>query len=169
MPTFVIAYNTPYELAYIKKLYAQGVANGVKGLRIIEHDEALLMEPGLNPNVKAALYAPFIKDIILPCKIFLNNAFSSDKCINFGGKSSSRIYHIARVGPDFYEVEDGDHVGTDPTTLENLKEAGHRSVPAIDFCEAIHEYAGVRPNTIVSLPAFLHHSGCEKQFSSDGM
>lgn len=231
MPTFVIAYNTPYELVYIKKLYAQGVANGVKGLRIIEHDEALLMEPGLNPNVKAALYAPgsaivnpweyciamaetAVKngvEIKLESKVTAieksdgyftvttsSGVFEARYVVNAGGAFSAEIYALVGgkgviqknfagqyyvldksqgekirsiifpcpdergtkgicvtptvhgnllVGPDFYEVEDGDHVGTDPTTLKNLKEAGHRSVPAIDFCEAIHEYAGVRPNT----------------------
>lgn len=39
-------------------LLAQGEQNGVGGLRIVEHDELLSMEPNVNPEVQCALYAP---------------------------------------------------------------------------------------------------------------
>lgn len=42
----------------LEKLLAQGHANGVPGLRIVEHDELLEMEPNLSDEVVAALYAP---------------------------------------------------------------------------------------------------------------
>lgn len=42
----------------LEALYDQGIANGVKGLRIIERDELLEMEPNLKDEVVAALYAP---------------------------------------------------------------------------------------------------------------
>ncbi|MBD5551751.1 MAG: NAD(P)/FAD-dependent oxidoreductase [Lachnospiraceae bacterium] len=231
MPTFIIAYDTPHELAYIEKLYERGVANGVKGLRIVDRDEALALEPGLNPNIRAALYAPgsgivnpweyciamaetavrngaevklesevtaiekkddyFVVTTstgIYEARYVVNaaGAFSADVYALVGGKDliqknyAGQYYILDKsqgeklhsiifpcpdergtkgicvtptvhgnllVGPDFYEVQDGDHVGTDPATLENLKEAGHRSVPGVDFREVIHEYAGVRPNT----------------------
>lgn len=51
------------------------------------------------------------------------------------------------VGPDAFEVRDGDSVGTVAETLPKLKTSGHRSVPGIDFRQIIHEYAGVRPAT----------------------
>lgn len=51
------------------------------------------------------------------------------------------------VGPDAFAVKGADDVATDPERLHRLQEAGHRSVPAIDFRQIIHEYAGVRPNT----------------------
>ena len=42
----------------LEKLLAQGHANGVPDLRIVEHDELLKMEPNLSDDVVAALYAP---------------------------------------------------------------------------------------------------------------
>ena len=40
------------------KLYENGVANGVKGLRIVERDELVQMEPNISDAAVAALYAP---------------------------------------------------------------------------------------------------------------
>lgn len=40
------------------KLYENGVANGVKGLRIVERDELVQMEPNISDEAVAALYAP---------------------------------------------------------------------------------------------------------------
>ena len=40
------------------KLYENGVANGVKGLRIVERDELVELEPNISDDVVAALYAP---------------------------------------------------------------------------------------------------------------
>ncbi len=40
------------------KLYENGVANGVKGLRILEREELVAMEPNISDEAVAALYAP---------------------------------------------------------------------------------------------------------------
>lgn len=40
------------------KLYENGVANGVKGLRIVEREELLQLEPNISDEAVAALYAP---------------------------------------------------------------------------------------------------------------
>lgn len=42
----------------LQKLYEQGLANGVPGLKILGRKEALEMEPNLSENTVAALYAP---------------------------------------------------------------------------------------------------------------
>lgn len=42
----------------VEKLLAQGRANGVEGLRIVEREELLAMEPSLNPAAVCALEAP---------------------------------------------------------------------------------------------------------------
>ena len=42
----------------IERLRLRGEKNGVSGLRIVEHDELLSMEPSLNPQVVCALYVP---------------------------------------------------------------------------------------------------------------
>ena len=42
----------------LRELYEKGQKNGVKGLRILSGEEAKAMEPNLNDQVYAALYAP---------------------------------------------------------------------------------------------------------------
>ena len=42
----------------VEKIYRRGIANGVKGLRIVEKDELMQMEPNLNSELSCALYAP---------------------------------------------------------------------------------------------------------------
>lgn len=42
----------------LQKLYEQGVANGVKELRILEREELKRLEPNVSGNAVAALYAP---------------------------------------------------------------------------------------------------------------
>jgi len=42
----------------LMKLYENGVANGVKGLRIVEREELVKMEPNISDAAVAALYAP---------------------------------------------------------------------------------------------------------------
>ena len=53
----VIALNEQ-DRGTIEQLRLRGVKNGVSGLRILEHDELLSMEPALNPQVICALYVP---------------------------------------------------------------------------------------------------------------
>ncbi len=55
--SFVVAFNDE-ELKELERLLKQGEKNGVPGLRILERDELLSMEPSLNPEIKYALYAP---------------------------------------------------------------------------------------------------------------
>ena len=42
----------------IETLYSQGIENGVPGVRILEHDEIMALEPNVNPAVVCALLAP---------------------------------------------------------------------------------------------------------------
>lgn len=42
----------------LNRLYENGVANGVEGLRIVERDELVKMEPNISDQAVAALYAP---------------------------------------------------------------------------------------------------------------
>ena len=42
----------------LDELLQRGIRNGVEGLRILEKEEALAMEPNLSPDTVAALYAP---------------------------------------------------------------------------------------------------------------
>lgn len=46
------------EIDALDTLFARGIENGVKGLYIVEGDEARKREPSLSPDVKAALLSP---------------------------------------------------------------------------------------------------------------
>ncbi len=54
----IVAAFTINELKTIRKLYEQGVANGVSGLEICGADRLFSLEPKLNRNVVGGLYAP---------------------------------------------------------------------------------------------------------------
>lgn len=46
------------DMPMLRALYERGMANGVSGLRILNREEVLSMEPNVSDNVYAALYAP---------------------------------------------------------------------------------------------------------------
>jgi glycerol-3-phosphate dehydrogenase len=55
--TLVVAFSEA-ERAYLEKLLIQGRANSVPGLRIVGHDDLMLLEPNLSPDADSALFAP---------------------------------------------------------------------------------------------------------------
>ena len=55
--SFVLAFDEQ-DLAHIKKLYDNGVQNGVPGMKLLSGEETRAMEPNLAENVCGALYAP---------------------------------------------------------------------------------------------------------------
>ncbi|PSL10118.1 glycerol-3-phosphate dehydrogenase [Fusobacterium naviforme] len=63
----------------LKELYDRGVANGVPGLKLLNREEALQMEPNLSDHVVAALYAP-TGGIICPFR--LNYAMAEQANLN---------------------------------------------------------------------------------------
>ena len=70
------------EVKVLEELFKRGEKNGVKGLRILERDEVLSMEPKVNPEVKASLYAPSA-GIILPWEVAIR---ASENFVLNGGK-----------------------------------------------------------------------------------
>ena len=58
------------ERAEVEALYERGVKNGVKGLRVIEKDEMLALEPNLNPDLACALLAT-TSSIVCPYELCL--------------------------------------------------------------------------------------------------
>nr|WP_319489780.1 NAD(P)/FAD-dependent oxidoreductase [uncultured Caproiciproducens sp.] len=55
--SLVLAFNED-DLHVIYRLYRQGVINGVPGIRVLNTQETLAMEPNLSTEIKGALYAP---------------------------------------------------------------------------------------------------------------
>ena len=67
------------EIPGLQKLYDKGIANGVKGLKILNREEVLEMEPNITDNVYAALYAPTAGIV---CPFNLNIALAENAYTN---------------------------------------------------------------------------------------
>lgn len=63
----------------LKELYEKGIANGVKGLKILTGEEVLAMEPNVTEQVYAALYAPTAGIV---CPFHLNIALAENAYVN---------------------------------------------------------------------------------------
>jgi len=55
--SLVLAFDED-DLKTLDVLYERGLLNSVPGLRLLDRDEVLQMEPEISPNVAGALYAP---------------------------------------------------------------------------------------------------------------
>lgn len=67
------------DMPALQKLCQRGIENGVKGLRILDKEEVLTMEPNAADNVHAALYAP-TGGIV--CPFGLNIALAENAYVN---------------------------------------------------------------------------------------
>lgn len=54
--SLVLAFSQE-DMAHVRKLYDEGIANGVPDMRILSAEETHAQQPGLNPRVAGALYA----------------------------------------------------------------------------------------------------------------
>lgn len=83
-------------------LLDQGIKNGVPGVRIVEREELLEMEPNLTPNAVAALYAP-TGGVICPFNLAI--AMGENAAVNgCEFKFETKVTGIRNAG-DHYEVE----------------------------------------------------------------
>lgn len=55
--SMVVAFDGK-DIEHIGRLYERGMANGVRGMKLLNREELLEREPNLSPEVKGALYAP---------------------------------------------------------------------------------------------------------------
>jgi glycerol-3-phosphate dehydrogenase len=103
--SLVIAFS-PEDEAELAKLYAQGIENGVPGMRLISGDEARALEPTLSPAVTAALFA---ETGGITCPYQLTTACYENALAN-GLKVylNSPVSAIARDGEGFI-VQCGEH------------------------------------------------------------
>lgn len=67
------------DLPNLQGLYERGIANGVKGLQILNKEEVRAMEPNVSDQVIAALYAP-TGGIV--CPFHMTIAFAENACAN---------------------------------------------------------------------------------------
>lgn len=85
-------------------LYKRGVANGVKGMKIVSGEEMRKIEPHLSENARAALYAP-TAGIVCPYELTIaaaENAVQNGADVKFGFEVSS-----ITEKDGYYEVSDG--------------------------------------------------------------
>ena len=80
----VVAFEN--ERAEVENIYERGVRNGVPGLRIIERDELIEIEPHINPDLACALIAP-TSAIVCPyelCIAAVGNAMDNGADLKLG-------------------------------------------------------------------------------------
>lgn len=88
----------------LEALYERGIKNGVRGLRILDREEALMMEPNLPQEVEGALYAP-TAGIICPYELTigaLENAITNGAELRLGSgvKRIERVDGLFRIQTD---------------------------------------------------------------------
>ena len=89
----------------LQALYERGIRNGVKGMKILNHKEALEMEPNLSEETKFALYAP-TSGII--CPFLLNTAMAENAAEN------GTEFRLGAKAENIFRDEEGIwHVETD--------------------------------------------------------
>lgn len=76
--SLVLCFGEP-DLAKLKALYERGIANGVQGLRILNREETLELEPHVSREVYASLYAPTAGIV---CPFELNFALAENAYTN---------------------------------------------------------------------------------------
>ena len=67
------------DLPKLQDLYDRGAANGVQGLKILDCEEALALEPNLSDDIVAVLYAPTAGIV---CPFGLNYALAESAAMN---------------------------------------------------------------------------------------
>lgn len=134
--SLVLAF-TPEDRSHVEELLRRGIANGVPGLRIVEREELLEMEPLLNPQVICALWAPSAA-IVSPWEFTLALA---ETAVKNGAQLflNSTVTAIAPLEGGGYRVTDAKGAVYDTRFIINA--AGVN-------CDHVHELVGEKEFTI---------------------
>ena len=102
--SLVLAFSEE-EIPHLKKLYSNGVANGVPGIRLLDAAQVRELEPNLSDQVVAALYAPSA-GVISPWEYALAMA---QVAVRNGVRleRSSRVTAIRKLEGEGYELHTG--------------------------------------------------------------
>lgn len=146
----------------LKELYDRGVANGVPGLKLLNREEALAMEPNLSDHVVAALYAP-TGGIICPFR--LNYAMAEqanlngvDFCFNTAVEALQRdaegVWHIRTSNGEYRAHCVVNAAGVYADQLHNMvsKEKIHITPRRGDYCLLDKGTKGFVKHTIFPQP-----------------
>ena len=102
--SLVLAFSEE-EIPHLKKLYSNGVANGVPGIRLLDAAQVRELEPNLSDRVVAALYAPSA-GVISPWEYALAMA---QVAVRNGVRleRGSRVTAIRKLEGEGYELHTG--------------------------------------------------------------
>ena len=160
---------SPEELPHLQKLYENGIANGVPGIRLLSAGGWALTTPSGIVETRyiinaAGISAQAVHDMAAPHKFTIQPTrgeyYLLDKsegsrvhhvifqCPNENGKGvlvAPTVHGNLIVGPNADPVE-GDDTACTAAGLAFVSAAARRSVPNIRFSESIRNFAGVRAN-----------------------
>ncbi len=118
----------------LKRLYNQGIANGVKGLKILNRGELLKLEPNLSDIIEYGLYAPSAK-IVSPYNFAIS--LCEEALINGGElKLNYKVDKIEKKDDVFY-VYSGNNVVTSKFVV-NCAGAGCAHINALVNAEPLN-------------------------------
>ncbi|HHW31629.1 MAG TPA: NAD(P)/FAD-dependent oxidoreductase [Clostridiaceae bacterium] len=224
--SLVLAFSQE-DLSILKKLYDQGIRNGVQGLELLTAEQVKKMEPNISPDILGALYSP-TGAIVTPWEyalamaetavrngvdLYLNSGvyaiekigngykiatqsgeFHARYVLNAAGVHADKIHNMVAepefsikpvkgeyylldksegtrvshtifqcpgkmgkgvlvsptvhgnliVGPNAENISDAEDVSTSSHGLSFVAEMALKSVPSINFRQAIRNFAGVR-------------------------
>lgn len=123
--------------AELERLYENGIANGVQGLRIVEQEELRQMEPHISPDAVAALYAPTAAII---CPFGLTYALAEN-----AAKNGVRFQFDTEV-TDIRPMTGGWKLQTTQGTLESRVVVNAAGV----YADRLHNMVSDDPMTIVA-------------------
>ena len=152
------------DMPNLQELYDRGAANGVKGMRILSHDEVLRMEPNITDDVYAALYAPTAGIV---CPFGLNIALAENAYVNgVEFKFDTEVKDIKKLN-EGYELDTSqgtfraryvvNAAGVYADRFHNMVSAKkiHITARRGDYCLLDKEAGGHVSRTIFALPGKL--------------
>lgn len=120
----------------LNRLYENGLANGVEGLRIVEQEELRQMEPHISPDAVAALYAP---SAAIVCPFGLTYALAENAAKN--GVSFQFDTEVTDIRP----IDNGWQLTTSCGTLETRAVVNAAGV----WADKLHNMVSADTMTIV--------------------
>lgn len=145
----------------LNRLYEQGIANGVPGIRILEKEALHALEPAVSGEAVAAVHAP-TGGIVCP---FGMNIAMAENAVQNGAAFSfdTEVFHIVRI-PGGYQLETGagtlrarcvvNAAGVYADRFHNMVSAHKiRITPRIgEYCLLDKQAGGIVEHTIFQLP-----------------
>lgn len=158
----LIVCTDPSKRKILEELLSRGIRNGVQGLRIIERDELLRMEPNLSDQVVAALYAP-TSGIICPFELTIGMAenacengveFYFDSEVTAISRDTDGHYHVTAGGCEYVTRAVINAAGVYADAIHNMVSEEEITIRPRrgEYCLYDKELGGYVNHTIFQLP-----------------